>query len=107
ALANLKTTYENDPSPVVREGALRSVTLLEPPIPESGALLIEGLRDTDKKVRAAAAALLRRGFGQHFEYQADATIGERERAIERWQKWYGKHKNNLKWNKKERVFVQT
>ena len=105
SLKILGDLLREDPSPVVREGALRSCRIFDSKTPRCAELLIEGLSDENEDVRAAAAALLRKGFGEFFGYRADGTVGKRQEAIEQWKTWYEERKGELEWSSEQRRFV--
>lgn len=50
--------------------------------------LIDGLADGTPCVRAAAVAALRSCSGQWFGYDAESSVGVRQRAIGRWRGWW-------------------
>lgn len=104
ALPLLAQVVRDDESPLVRECAVRCCTLIEPPDAATGAVLIAGLRDKDEAVRKASAALLRKGFGHGFGFQADGEPPEREEAVRRWRVWYDEHAAVLKWDAASRCF---
>jgi HEAT repeat protein len=101
----LKRTMKEDKSAVVRKGALRSCTIIEPPTHRCFEVLIEGLKDPDAEVRELASTLLTKGFGQYFAFRANDTVGEREKAIWRWDAWYRANKDRLQPLKKETGWV--
>ena len=104
AIDALIKVLENDESPAVRECSIRSVTFMEPRVPRTAELLIMGLKDENEEVRAAAAELLRKGFDQFFGFRADETLGSRQTAIDNWQNWYDRHKDQLRWSEQKRRF---
>jgi HEAT repeat protein len=50
--------------------------------------LIERLDDSDVDVRAASAVSLRRLTNNFLGYQADASLGSRRGAADRWRAWW-------------------
>ncbi len=50
--------------------------------------LIERLDDSDREVRAASAASLRRLTNQWLGYRASASLGSRRTAADRWRQWW-------------------
>jgi HEAT repeat protein len=89
---------------VLREGAVRCCTLVSPPTPATGDVLIRALRDSDEGVRDVAATLLRKGFNQYFAFDPKAPAAERNKAIRQWREWYEANKTNLKWDEEKRRF---
>jgi HEAT repeat protein len=104
SLQTLMEVLQKDESAAVRECALRTVTFMRPRSPRTGELLIQGLKDSNEDVRAAAAELLRKGFDQFYGYRADETLGARQDAIDSWEQWYQRHKNQLSWNEEKERF---
>jgi HEAT repeat protein len=116
ALDTLSKVLRDDESPIVREGAVRCCTVIEPPTARTAEILIAGLEDKDQTVREAAVKLLRKGFGQEpgepagkgrapdirFEPAAEAI--ERDKAVKQWRSWYEANKNSLHWNEEKRRF---
>jgi len=104
ALTTLKKLLQEDKSPIVREGAVRCTTVIQPPTPQSAQLMIDALRDTDAQVRQCAVELLRKGFGQHFGFDPKGEPLEREQARQQWRNWYEANKSLLRWNAARRRF---
>jgi HEAT repeat protein len=107
ALELMKRTLREDESVLVRECAVRACTVIEPPDPRTAEVLILALRDRDQPVREAAVRLLRKGFGQHFGFEADADAPAREAAVKKWQEWYDARRDELHWNAEFRRFRAT
>jgi HEAT repeat protein len=104
ALPLLTEAWRKDDEALVREGAVRCCTLIQPPAPATGDLLIRALRDKDPGVAETAATLLRKGFNQFFAFDPEAPIAQRHAAIRDWRNWYEAHKDELKWNEEKRRF---
>jgi len=105
AVEFLKDVVERDSSPLVREAALRSTTVLEPPTARSAEVLIRGLSDEDPELREVAVTLLRKGFGQGFGFDPTDTLGDRQKAIARWERWYRENRETLRWDPERRLFA--
>lgn len=101
----LKSTVRHDKHALVRLCAVQSCTVIEPPTPRTAEVLIEALSDDDEEVRDAASQLLRKGFDQNFGFFALATIGDREKAILQWDRWYQSNKDKLRWDEERSVFT--
>ena len=101
----LKETLGKDPSALVREAALRSSTVIEPPTPRSAEVLMRGLSDEVQELRELASALLRKGFGKDFGFQADGAVEDRQKAVQRWEEWYRQNSGALRWDAEARAFV--
>ena len=104
ALGDLARALREDEAALVREGALRCTTVIEPPTPKVAEVLILGLEDKEEDVRALAARLLRKGFGQYFGFEAGASPPERRQPVAQWQAWYSANAESLVWNPKARRF---
>jgi len=105
AVEFLKGVVERDPSALVREAALRSATVLEPPTARSAEVLMAGLEDEDPELRHLAAVLLRKGFLQRFGFDPAAPVEQRRKAVARWRQWYQQSRERLRWDGERRVFV--
>ena len=103
-LTVLKDTLRRDSSPLVREGAVRCCTVVEPRTARTAEVLIAALRDPDPRVRECTASLLRKGFNQHFGFQPTARPEDREKAVRRWEEWYEANKTRLRWSAVHRRF---
>jgi HEAT repeat protein len=104
ALDLLTEAWRTDESALVREGAVRCCTLIRPPTPATGDLLIRALRDEDTDVADTAATLLRKGFNQFFAFDPEAPLAQRHAAIRDWRNWYEAHKEELEWNEEKSRF---
>ncbi|HOX37240.1 MAG TPA: HEAT repeat domain-containing protein [Candidatus Brocadiia bacterium] len=100
----IRDVLRADESADVRDGALRCLTVIEPPDPEGCEILIEGLADKDAEVRKTAHKLLLRGYDQSFGFDPDGKAEEREAAIARWKKWHQENKRRLVWNAEKKRF---
>jgi len=104
ALDTLLEVLREEPEALVREGAVRCCTLIDPQDPATGDLLIRALRDKSTDVRAIAAKLLRKGFNQYFLFDEEAPLTERHRAIRQWRTWFDANKKQLVWSKENQRF---
>lgn len=57
--------------------------------------LIRFLRDPDPRVRGVANASLTVTTGKAMAFRASADEEKREKAVERWEKWWGKNKKSF------------
>jgi HEAT repeat protein len=105
SVSTLERIVQADPSPRVRECAVRACTVVEPPEPRTAEVMIRALSDEHEEVRRVAARLLRKGFDQAFGFRATGTLGDREQAIVRWREWYAGHAEALQWDPERRVFA--
>jgi hypothetical protein len=74
-----------DPAPLVRYEAAGA--LLELADPLGLEVLIEGLADSDPRLRAKCLAVLAEKTGQRFGFEADGAPDDRASAIARWRAW--------------------
>lgn len=105
AVDTLKKTLDSDRSALVRECAVRCTTIIEPRTPRTAEVLIAALADQDEEVRGLAAKLLRKGFDQFFHFKPMGTVGDREKAVGKWQTWYRENRDRLVWDEQRRVFA--
>jgi len=102
----LRGTYHKDKDPIVKECALRCVTVIQPQPPVEGIeLFILGLHNEDKKVRKTAHKLLRKGCKQYFGYDAEQPLPIREASIKKWREWYQRNRSKLQWHSDLRKFL--
>jgi len=103
-LPTLRETVRKDGSPLVREGAVRCCTVVEPRTPRTADVMILALSDADENVRRCAVGLLRKGFGQYFGFDPAAEEKLRHIAAGRWREWYEANKAGLRWREDTRRF---
>jgi HEAT repeat protein len=74
-----------DPVPPVRYEA--AAALLELSDPAGLDVLVDGLADSDARLRAKCIAVLAEKTGQRFGFEADGRPDDRDAAIARWRTW--------------------
>ena len=75
----------NDPVPAVRYEVAGA--LLELRDPRGLPILVDGLEDSDARLRAKCIAVLAERTGQRFGFEADGAVEDRAAAVRRWRMW--------------------
>jgi len=101
----LRQTYQDDKDPLMKECALRCVTVIAEPPVEAIELFLQGMASADEKVRDTAAKLFHKGCKQYLGYDAKQPLPVRESVLKKYQAWYQANRAKLQWHPDLRKFL--
>ena len=101
----LRETFQRDKDPIVKEGALRCVTVIRNPSVEALDLFLQGMESDDGKVREAASKLLLKGVKHYIGFDPKGPLPRREAAIAEWRTWLRDQRAKLQWHSDVRKFL--